>query len=217
MEQVDQRSVLEQLVRERREDYAALSRLIGKNPAYIQQFIKRGIPRRLSEQDRRRLAEYFRVDEELLGGPPGVAASRSTDLVPVKRLAIGASAGAGALNDSEEAFSHLAFDAKWLRRLCSGGADQLSIILVQGDSMAPTLADGDEIMVDRGDAASRIRDGIYVLRRDDELLVKRVAASPASRRITLKSDNPAYPTWPDLDLADLTIIGRVVWTGRKVR
>lgn len=215
MENVDQRAALERLVAERREDYAALSRLIGKNPAYIQQFIKRGIPRRLNEQDRRTLAGYFRVDERLLGAPARTA-SVEDGLVPVKRLAIGASAGAGALTDSEEAFSHIAFDPRWLRRLCSAQSDDLSIILVQGDSMAPTLADGDEIMVDRSDAASRIRDGIYVLRRDDELLVKRVAASPASRRITLKSDNPAYPTWPDLDLDDLSIIGRVVWAGRKV-
>jgi phage repressor protein C with HTH and peptisase S24 domain len=217
MEQVDQRAALERLIRERREDYAALSRLLGKNPAYIQQFIKRGVPRRLSEQDRRTLAAYFRIDEELLGGPASVAASPDGELVAVKRLAIGASAGAGALTDREEAFSHVAFDKQWLRRLCSSRSEDLSIILVEGDSMAPTLTDGDEIMVDRGDAAARIRDGIYVLRRDDELLVKRVAASPASRRITLKSDNPAYPTWPDLDLAHLTIIGRVVWAGRKVR
>jgi phage repressor protein C with HTH and peptisase S24 domain len=217
MEQVDQRAALERLVTERREDYAALSRLLGKNPAYIQQFIKRGVPRRLSEQDRQTLAAYFRIDEELLGGPARAATNPGGELVAVKRLAIGASAGAGALTDGEEAFSHVAFDKQWLRRLCSGRSDDLSIILVEGDSMAPTLADGDEIMVDRGDAAARIRDGIYVLRRDDELLVKRVAASPASGRITLKSDNPAYPTWPDLDLADLTIIGRVVWAGRKVR
>jgi hypothetical protein len=216
MEQVDQRAALERIIRERREDYAALSRLLGKNSAYIQQFIKRGTPRRLSEEDRRTLAGYFGIDEGLLGAPTGAAPAANGGLVPVKRLAVGASAGPGALTDSEEAFSHIAFDARWLRRLCSARSDDLSIIVVQGDSMVPTLDDGDEIMVDRGDGASRIRDGIYVLRREDELLVKRVAASPASSRITLKSDNPAYPTWPDLEIESLAIIGRVVWAGRKV-
>src|SRR3546814_13360797 len=54
---------------ERRENYDALSRLIGRNPSYIQQYIKRGTPRKLSETDRRTLARYFGVDEQLLGGP----------------------------------------------------------------------------------------------------------------------------------------------------
>ena len=48
----DPRALLERLIRERREDYAGLSRLIGRNPAYVQQYIKRGTPRRLSEGDR---------------------------------------------------------------------------------------------------------------------------------------------------------------------
>jgi phage repressor protein C with HTH and peptisase S24 domain len=82
--------------------------------------------------------------------------------------------------------------------------------------MSPTLSEGDEIMVHRGDAAARLRDGIYVLRRDDELLVKRVAVNPASRRVTLKSDNPAYPTWVDCAVEDLAVIGRVVWSAGRV-
>ena len=49
---VDVRSALEALCRERGEDYASLSRLIGRNAAYIQQFIKRGTPQRLAEEDR---------------------------------------------------------------------------------------------------------------------------------------------------------------------
>ena len=50
---IDARAALERLIEERGEDYAALSRLIGRNAAYIQQFIKRGTPKRLSEEDRR--------------------------------------------------------------------------------------------------------------------------------------------------------------------
>ena len=63
MAEVDGRTALARLIEERGEDYAGLSRLIGRNPAYIQQFIKRGTPRRLAEADRRILARYFGVDE----------------------------------------------------------------------------------------------------------------------------------------------------------
>lgn len=51
------RAELARLIAERREDYAGLSRLLGRNPAYIQQFIKRGVPRRLSRRQRRRAPE----------------------------------------------------------------------------------------------------------------------------------------------------------------
>ena len=56
MDSIEQRAALERLIRERGEAYAGLSRLIGKNPSYIQQFIKRGSPKKLEEQDRQRLA-----------------------------------------------------------------------------------------------------------------------------------------------------------------
>ena len=62
----DTRLALDQLIRERGEDYASLSRLIGRNSAYIQQFIKRGVPRKLDEDDRRILADYFGVSQHFL-------------------------------------------------------------------------------------------------------------------------------------------------------
>lgn len=214
MSYVDQRQALERLIRDRREDYAALSRLIGRNAAYIQQFIKRGVPRKLDEEDRRTLARYFGVEDSELGGSPAAAAHA---MVPVARLDIGASAGPGSHADREQAIGELSFDSRWLREVSHSAATELSFIRVQGDSMSPTLSDGDDILVDRSDAAERLREGIYVLRRDDSLMVKRLAINPATRSVTIKSDNPAYPDWPDCDLATLAIIGRVVWAGRKVR
>jgi hypothetical protein len=211
----DGRAALERLIEERGEDYAGLSRLLGRNPAYVQQFIKRGTPRRLAEADRRLLARYFGVAEARLGGP-GPDSGGGPALVPVPRLDVGASAGAGAFDGDERGTAHIAFDPAWLRRVARGAPDQLSIIRVSGDSMVPALADGDDILVDRGDGAARLRDGIYVLRIDGALVVKRVAVSPAARTLSIRSDNPAYPGWPDCDPAAIDIVGRVVWAGRRV-
>lgn len=216
---MDARAALERLIEERGEDYASLSRLLGRNPAYVQQFIKRGSPRRLSEEDRRLLARYFGVSEALLGGPEGGSASaRGTgpNYVVVPQLDVGASAGPGALPGEERALSHIAFDARWLRSLGTGDPGQLSVIRVEGDSMMPTLADGDDILVDRSDAGQRLRDGIYVLRFEEALIVKRVALNPAGRTVSIRSDNPAYPGWPDCGLEAVDIVGRVVWTGRRL-
>ena len=75
---------------------------------------------------------------------------------------------------------------------------------------------GDDILVDLGDAADRLRDGIYVLRIDDALVVKRLALNPIGRRVTVQSDNPAYPDWPDCNLGEINCIGRVIWSGRRI-
>ena len=208
------RAALERLIEDRHEDFAGLSRLLGRNPAYVQQYIRRGSPRRLAERDRHRLALYFGVGEAALGGPSSPRSNE--DLVPVPRLDLGASAGPGSLVGEERGRAHIAFDPAWLRRIANGEPDQLSIIRVEGDSMAPTLSDGDEILVDRGDGAGRLRDGVYVLRMDEALIVKRLALNPAARKVSIRSDNPAYPGWPDCALAALDVVGRVVWAGRRI-
>lgn len=216
MEQHDPaRAALKRLIDERREDYAGLSRLIGRNAAYIQQYITRGTPRRLAENDRRVLAEYFGVEEAVLGGPGVSQDLTASRLTTVARFNVQASAGAGTFADREQAVAHYGFEAGWLKKLCSSAASELSIIQVEGDSMYPTLSHGDDIMVDRSLAGHRIHDGIYVLRREDTLLVKRIAVHPSNKRLTISSDNPAYPSWPDCDPKSVEIIGRVIWAGRR--
>lgn len=83
--------------------------------------------------------------------------------------------------------------------------------------MEPTLSDGDDILVDQSDSASRLRDGIYVLRRDHSLPVKRLPLHPVTGALNIASDNPAHPTWPNCDAASVVIVGRVIWSGRRLR
>lgn len=218
---VDARDTLERLMNERGDSSVALSRLLGRNAAYVQQFIKRGVPRKLDEEDRRTLARYYGVSEAVLGGPVGApavatpAGRQRSGLISIPQMSVGASAGPGSLPDNERVEARFGFDAAWLRRLTTT-PDQVSAIRVEGDSMMPTLSDGDDILVDRGDAGDRLRDGIYVLRIDDALNVKRVAINPAGRSVTIKSDNASYPSWPDVPAARVDVIGRVIWVGRRV-
>ena len=209
----DARVELQRLIDQRGEDYANLSRLLGRNSAYVQQFMKRGSPKKLPEDERRTLARYFGVSEELLGGPPVEA---YTNLVTVPWLSVGASAGPGSLADDEQTKAHFAFDPKWLRTIGAGDPKRMSIIRVEGDSMEPTLTDGDEILVEATGEKDRLRDGIHVLRMDDALVVKRLALNPAGRRVSVTSDNPAYPSWPDCPIKSVEIVGRVVWAGRRI-
>ena len=205
------------------DDYASVSMLIGRNHAYIHQFIKRGVPQRLNEQDRRLIARHFGVSELELGGPitpgwsPQLSGARTMEpsTVMVARYHVPVSAGDGNLADDGLIMEHLPFRADWLRALSATPPDHLAVIAVVGDSMSPTLADGDDILVDLTERTPR-QDGIYVLRRDDALQVKRVSISPASGRLTIRSDNTLYQSWADCDPAAVDILGRVIWAGRRL-
>ncbi|MCZ8136169.1 MAG: S24 family peptidase [Porphyrobacter sp.] len=196
---------------------AALSELLGRNPSYLQQFIRKGSPRKLEEQDRATLARFFGVGEEELREtkeksyvkPPK---RESGAWVEVPRLDLGASAGPGAmLPGGEAAFDTFRFSRRWLAEQGLESA-QLSAIRVEGDSMEPLLNDGDEILVDR--SPRPFRDGIHVVRLGDTLMVKRVASAGAGR-IALLSQNLAYPP-VEVAAEEVAIIGRVVWKGGKI-
>jgi phage repressor protein C with HTH and peptisase S24 domain len=177
--------------------------------------VRRGVPKRLKEEERRKLARYFAISEALLGGPAEEPRGPDT-LVNIKRHPVRASAGPGAIVNEGLGKPYFGFDERWLKALTATPAASLSIVRVEGDSMSPTLNDGDDILVDLGDCGDRLRDGIYVLRVDDALVVKRLALNPMGRRVTVQSDNPAYPDWPDCGLDEINCIGRVIWSGRKV-
>jgi len=211
---MDVRTVIERLCLERGEDFSSLSKLLGRNPAYIQQFVRRGVPKRLKEEDRRRLARYFGVPESVLGGPQEETALGG--LVSVNRHPVSVSAGPGAIPSNELGKPYFAFDERWLKAITQTPASRLSIVRVQGDSMTPTLNAGDDILVDPADCGDHIREGIYVLRVDDALVVKRLALNPKGRRVTVQSDNPAYPDWPDCSLDEIHCVGRVIWSGRRL-
>jgi phage repressor protein C with HTH and peptisase S24 domain len=84
----------------------------------------------------------------------------------------------------------LAFKEDWIRRELRASPDDLRLIYVQGDSMEPDLRAGDIILIDHTDTHAR-REGIYVLRMEDALLVKQVQRMPGGV-LRLISRNPAY-------------------------
>ncbi len=204
MDSAGQRAALEALIAERGVSCAALSRLLGRNPAYVQQYVKRGSPRELPERERRVLAQYLGVAEARLGGPDVAG------LVAVPRLDVRASAGPGALVGGERRVG--GFPAAVLRELGVREA-AASTIRVEGDSMAPTLADGDEILVDGDQRRPDARGGLYVLRLDGALLVKRLRA--ARGQIEVISDNPDHAD-AVRPAGEVDVVGRVVWLGRAL-
>ncbi|QUM81695.1 helix-turn-helix transcriptional regulator [Moritella sp. 5] len=130
---------------------------------------------------------------------------------------ISASAGVGLLAEVEEQPKTISFEPNWLRSEVGVCPTNVFLMLVEGDSMQPTLKNGSMIMVNKN--IDNLSDGIYVMRYDNNLLVKRLQMLPGGI-IRVKSDNSMYDPWEitksQLDGEELALIGRVVWTGQKM-
>lgn len=80
---------------------------------------------------------------------------------------------------------------------------------VKGDSMEPTLKDGEPVVYARGAIEG---DGIYVISILDELFVKRLSRNILDQTVTIISDNTLYPPIVySMDREGLEILGKVVF------
>nr|WP_288454617.1 LexA family transcriptional regulator [uncultured Pseudomonas sp.] len=126
------------------------------------------------------------------------------------------SAGTGQFNEHVEVSGGLVFKRAWLANL--GLRERsLHVIYVQGQSMEPTISDGDVVLIDESQMDPK--DGrIYaILKADGEVIIKRLVQSFTGGWI-VRSDNAdkrAFPDQPvsDTDIDHIQIIGRVVWHG----
>jgi len=210
------RAVLDGLIAQSCDDYASISRLIGRNPAYIQQYIKRGTPRALNECDRSVIARHFGVDESLLGAPAQTFLA-TKDVVHIPICDSVASVKTDFFNRKEGFTQSIGFDRSWLINLTSTAPDNLALMRIEGDSMMPTLLNGDLVMVDVVSMVARLEDGIYVVLMNARLQVKRIAVDPSNDQISLLSDNLLYPSWGGLGRDSVDIVGRVIWFGRSLK
>lgn len=80
------RDLIETRVAELNTNLAEVSRKIGKNHAYLQQFIKRGVPRKLPEDIRAMLAAELKIEENLLKGEIPARVKRANDAFPTLGL-----------------------------------------------------------------------------------------------------------------------------------
>ncbi|ASK27837.1 S24 family peptidase [Neisseria chenwenguii] len=148
---------------------------------------------------------------DTLGNPVDI-----DDFVFVPRYDIQAAAGHGRLVADEKPVFAMAFRRYWIENYVTRDTKNLSVISVKGDSMEGVLNDGDSILVNHGETTPR--DGLYVLRINENLLVKRLQLMPGGI-VNVISANEAYPTF-EIDLRNLTddvaVIGRVEWFGRNI-
>jgi len=114
-------------------------------------------------------------------------------------------AGGGSVVETEEQAHSLAFPPSYLKRLTSSSPGNLSIISVKGDSMEPTLLDDDIVLLDTSKTHLGF-DGLFVLRFNDTLHVKRIGLSPKQGRVNVISDNrDIYPP-VEMDVSEVQAV-----------
>ena len=137
------------------------------------------------------------------------------EFVFIPRYDVYAAAGHGYPVEDDKPLFCMAFRRYWIENYVTRQIDKLSVIAVKGDSMEGVLNHGDNILVNHAETTPR--DGLYVIRIDNDLFVKQIQKLPG--KLLVKSSNPAYEPF-EIDLNDdsqnVAIIGRVEWYGRTV-
>jgi len=137
------------------------------------------------------------------------------EIVFVERVKARPRGGTGGLETDAESSNMYSFHSSFIARKRGNPAD-MKIFEVAGDSMSPTLNNGDLIMVNLLD--TDVRTGcVYLLRIGDELMVKRLENRPGNM-LLIRSDNPAYediPVSKGDSSGEVQIYGRMVWSCRE--
>lgn len=146
--------------------------------------------------------------------PPLLSASRDDGAIAVRQVDLGYSMGSGAdMSDYPDELPIL-FDPGFLRTLTRAPAERLFVARGEGDSMFPTMINGDQVIIDTTQRRLNAQDRIWALSVHGAGMIKRLR-TVGPNRVRIMSDNDIVPP-EEVDAEDIHIAGRVIWIGRKV-
>lgn len=205
---------LSQAIEARGDRLAGAARKMGVSKQTLDQWVKgRSVPRADVAFE---ICQRYGMDLEYLLSGKISFVSASADLVMLPHFPTQPSAGGGALAPLDQASDgDVAFSAAWLR-LIGVNPRRAHVLTAKGDSMEPTIRDGDLLILDR--SIDHVVDaGIYVVTVGGMVVVKRVQVSRDGTLI-LRSDNGRYhdEVIPADELYTIKVEGRVCWSGRPM-
>lgn len=152
------------------------------------------------------------ANEYLVVGDDGRASRDSNDYVMIDQYDVAGSCGNGALTGDVTIKGGLVFKRDWINSI-GANANDLATIYAQGDSMSPTIEDGQVLLIDKS-AIQPQSTKIYIICIDGQLYIKRLINM--YDKWIMRSDNPDKSSYPDIEIKASTmstvdIQGRVVW------
>lgn len=195
---------------------------MGINPGQVSHIVtdRKSLGDRLA----RKIERNLKLDDGYLSKPfvdlkgfIPISSAPSGDSIGVLQYRdIRMSAGPGCDNSEYSELDLITFKASYIEK--KGLEPEMCFCCyADGDSMSPSINDGDLVLVDRL-SASPIRSGkIYAINNGDECRLKRIMTLTAGG-LRIVSDNPDKLLYADEiisghDLDSLNIIGVVVWSG----
>lgn len=211
MSQEEIRKKLDFYIKTKGTNYREVSLAIGRKDQYIHQFIKYGLPAELKERDRVKIAQFLDIDEqELTDFKTSRMAMTVADAnsVAIDMLDAVACCGEGIETLSEAVVGKWIMPIEEFKSISLASSDNVKLLSVKGDSMQPTIDDGDFVFVDitRKQPDS---DGMFLLRLSTGLVVKRIQGG-LTDNIIVKSDNPKYDNLT-AKVGEVSIIGKVIY------
>jgi phage repressor protein C with HTH and peptisase S24 domain len=169
-----------------------IARVLGTTPAWLE-------------------GETDDPDEGALPDPTPELIAEQLDLVGVASIDLAYGMG-GTFTDVpvEEEVRH--FPRAFVASLTDTPPEHLSWARGKGDSMAPTISDGDWVLIDRSHTRILEQDDIWALSVGDVGMIKRVRLRPEG--LVLLSDNRSVP--PEEATGDeVRVVGRIAFIGRR--
>lgn len=213
-----QRNRLEQFIAKNKLKLKPWAKDAGISDATIRSYLK-GRTNSLTHSTLERLAKAAGVTVDDLISPPRSQKGTNTEqVVSVKHLEVTASAGGGFEVSNEPEGTPYPFSKIWLEANFGGHDGKLRIIHIRGDSMLPTIHDGDICLVLTGITLEDFTPGnIYVLWDGRGLIVKRIDTVVSSHpRLRIISDNQTLYAPYEIDASEARIIGRVLWRAGNI-
>lgn len=201
-------------------DQSALARRVGCTPAAINQIlngrttVSRFLPEIARELDVNIDWLRGRIDEPGRGMVSKEDIAEQLDAVMIPQVEIGLSMGGGSELEDWPVVQMVPLSRTWLRSLTTSPASELMVARGDGDSMMPTILDGDLVIIDRAQNTPRQQDRIWALAYGGWGMVKRLRALPDGT-LQINSDNPAVSPIHATD-DEAHIIGRVIGVVRRI-
>lgn len=160
------------------------------------------------------IAEQMPIFDEfvIVGGDNAGATPDPDEYVMIPQYDVHGSCGNGNMIGDVAVKGGLVFKKDWVAKLGKHSGN-LATVYAQGDSMSPTIEEGQVLLVDTSEIKPQ-SSKVYLICIDEQLYIKRLVNM--YDKWVMRSDNPDKSSYPDVELsaermAQVDIQGRIVW------
>ena len=168
----------------------------NENPTEAEYILENGVPKEIPAQ---------------IGQTGQATQNASLVFIPIALPKLSKSGGELIFEETSEKF--FAFQKSWLQCMATK-IDNLILLSMRGDSMAPLICSGDMVMIDRG--RRDITEGCtYAIGMSEMIYLKKLLVMPNEKVRLISENKDAYESF-EIDRQDLRILGEVIWYARQL-